>query len=177
LPPPLTEKGASVPTIGLALTLVFACGAAGKLACAFIGARIGVVATVFLTEALTTVAILALLLLPLDAGLLLLPVIGVLKGSVELGVSVLIVGKCAVPNGRSTFLVDHLKRPTFTAPGQSVYLHAHGNSVAGHAFAERRGLNFRGVVIDHLRDLTVLRTRAEGSRCADRWLRVNEYTP
>ena len=77
LPFLLTEKGASLPTIGLALSLVLAGGAVGKLACAFIGARIGVVATVFLTEALTTVATLALLPLPLDAVLLLLPAIGV----------------------------------------------------------------------------------------------------
>jgi MFS family permease len=77
LPFLLTEKGASLPTIGLALSLAFAGGAVGKPACAFIGARIGVVATVFLTEALTTVATLALLPLPLDAVLLLLPAIGV----------------------------------------------------------------------------------------------------
>ena len=53
LPFVLTTKGASLPTIGLALTLVFAGGAAGKLVCAFIGARIGTVATVWLTEGLT----------------------------------------------------------------------------------------------------------------------------
>ena len=39
LPFVLTEKGASLQTIGLAMTLIFAGGAAGKLACAFIGAR------------------------------------------------------------------------------------------------------------------------------------------
>ena len=61
LPFLLTQKGASIPTIGIALTLVFAGGAAGKLACAFIGARIGVIATVWLTEGLTTALILALL--------------------------------------------------------------------------------------------------------------------
>ena len=43
LPFLLTAKGASLPTIGLALTLVFVGGAAGKLVCAWIGARIGVV--------------------------------------------------------------------------------------------------------------------------------------
>ena len=53
LPFLLTAKGASLPTVGLALTLVFAGGAAGKLVCAFIGARIGVIATVWLTEGLT----------------------------------------------------------------------------------------------------------------------------
>ncbi len=54
LPFVLIAKGASLPTVGLALTLVFAGGAAGKLVCAFIGARIGVIATVCLTEGLTT---------------------------------------------------------------------------------------------------------------------------
>ena len=61
LPFVLTEKGASLPTIGLALTLVFAGGAAGKLVCAFIGARIGAIATVWLTEGLTAAVIVALL--------------------------------------------------------------------------------------------------------------------
>ena len=77
LPFLLTAKGANLPTIGLALTLVFAGGAAGKLVCAFIGARIGAIATVWLTEGLTSVAILALLPLSLEAGMLLLPLIGV----------------------------------------------------------------------------------------------------
>jgi MFS family permease len=77
LPFVLTEKGASLPTVGLALTLVFAGGAAGKLVCAFIGARIGAIATVWLTEGLTAVVIVALLPLPLEAALVLLPVIGI----------------------------------------------------------------------------------------------------
>ncbi len=77
LPFVLTEKGASLPTIGLALTLVFAGGAAGKLVCAFIGARIGAIATVWLTEGLTAAVIVALLPLPLEAALVLLPVIGI----------------------------------------------------------------------------------------------------
>src|SRR5882757_1145914 len=77
LPFVLTGKGASLPTIGLALTLVFAGGAAGKLVCAFIGARIGAIATVWLTEGLTAAVIVALLPLPLEAALVLLPVIGV----------------------------------------------------------------------------------------------------
>jgi MFS transporter, FSR family, fosmidomycin resistance protein len=77
LPFVLTEKGASLPTVGLALTLVFAGGAAGKLVCAFIGARIGAIATVWLTEGLTAVVIVALLPLPLEAALVLLPLIGI----------------------------------------------------------------------------------------------------
>ena len=65
LPFVLTAKGASLQTVGLALTLVFAGGAAGKLVCAFIGARIGVVATVWLTETVTALGIMVLLPLPL----------------------------------------------------------------------------------------------------------------
>ena len=77
LPFLLTAKGAALPTIGLALTLVFLGGAFGKLACAWIGARIGVVATVWLTEGFTALGILALLPLPLEFALVLLPAIGV----------------------------------------------------------------------------------------------------
>jgi MFS family permease len=77
LPFVLTGKGASLPTIGFALTLVFAGGAAGKLVCAYIGARIGAVATVWLTETVTALGIVALLPLSLDAALILLPVVGV----------------------------------------------------------------------------------------------------
>jgi len=77
LPFVLTAKGASLQMVGLALTLVFAGGAAGKLVCAFIGARIGAVATVWLTETVTAAGILALLPLPLGAALILLPVVGI----------------------------------------------------------------------------------------------------
>lgn len=77
LPFVLKDKGASVQTVGLALTLVFAGGAAGKLACAFIGARIGAIGTVWLTEGCTAAAILALLPLPLEGALALLPLLGI----------------------------------------------------------------------------------------------------
>jgi len=77
LPFVLTAKGAGLPAIGIAMTLVFAGGAAGKLVCAFIGARIGSTATVCVTEALTAILILAILPLPLEAAMLLLPLIGV----------------------------------------------------------------------------------------------------
>jgi MFS family permease len=77
LPFVLTAKGASLPIIGFALTLVFTGGAAGKLACAFIGARIGVVATVWLTEAATALGIVVLLKVPLDAALVMLPLVGI----------------------------------------------------------------------------------------------------
>jgi MFS family permease len=77
LPFVLTQKGASVQTVGLALTLIFAGGAAGKLACTFIGARIGAIGTVWLTEGLTAAGILTLIPLPLAAALALLPFIGI----------------------------------------------------------------------------------------------------
>ena len=77
LPFVLIAKGGGVQTVGLSLTLVFAGGAAGKLVCAFIGARIGTIATVWLTEAVTALGIVALLPLSLGAAMLLLPVVGV----------------------------------------------------------------------------------------------------
>jgi len=77
LPFVLTEKGASLQTVGLAMTLIFAGGAAGKLACAFVGARIGAIGTVWLTEGLTAAGILLLVQLPLQAALIVLPLIGI----------------------------------------------------------------------------------------------------
>jgi MFS transporter, FSR family, fosmidomycin resistance protein len=77
LPFVLTAKGASVPMIGLALTAVFVGGAAGKLVCGFIGARIGAIPTVWLTEGLTAPLIVSLLPLQLYPALVLLPFIGI----------------------------------------------------------------------------------------------------
>jgi len=77
LPFLLQAKGASIAQIGLGLTLVFAGGAAGKLVCGYLGARLGVLATVILTEGTTAAGILALLPMPLDLGFILLPVIGI----------------------------------------------------------------------------------------------------
>jgi MFS family permease len=73
----LAAKGASVGTLGVSLTLVFAGGAAGKLVCGFLGARLGVVATVVVTEGLTAAGILAILPAPLPLALALLPALGV----------------------------------------------------------------------------------------------------
>ena len=77
LPFVLTAKGASVPVVGFALTLVFTGGAVGKLVCAFLGARIGAIPTVWLTEGATAVGIAALLPLGLAGALVLLPFIGI----------------------------------------------------------------------------------------------------
>jgi FSR family fosmidomycin resistance protein-like MFS transporter len=76
LPFLLQMKGADLPTIGVALTLVFAGGAAGKLVCGWLGQRLGVVSATWLTEGLTAAGILVLLPLPLFAGLAVLPLIG-----------------------------------------------------------------------------------------------------
>jgi FSR family fosmidomycin resistance protein-like MFS transporter len=76
LPFLLKIKGADLPMIGIALTLIFTGGGAGKLVCGWLGARFGVVRATFVTEGLTAAGILLLLPLPLTAGLAVLPVIG-----------------------------------------------------------------------------------------------------
>ncbi|MCI0545948.1 MAG: MFS transporter [Candidatus Rokubacteria bacterium] len=77
LPFLLIAKGATVQTVGLALMLLFAGGASGKLACGALAERIGIIRTVVLTEATTGLGILLLLGLPLSACLPLLPVVGI----------------------------------------------------------------------------------------------------
>jgi FSR family fosmidomycin resistance protein-like MFS transporter len=77
LPFVLREKGGAAPAIGLALTLIFAGGAAGKLACGLMAAKFGVLRTVLLTEFATAAGIVLLNPLPLDAALACLPLIGI----------------------------------------------------------------------------------------------------
>jgi FSR family fosmidomycin resistance protein-like MFS transporter len=77
LPFLLQRKGADLPTIGIALTLIFTGGATGKLVCGWLGTRLGVVRATWLTEGMTAAGILILLPLPLYAGLVVLPLIGV----------------------------------------------------------------------------------------------------
>ena len=77
LPFVLRAKDATTPTIGLALTLIFAGGAVGKLACGWLGARLGVLRTVLLTELATALGIVAIGPLPLYGALACLPVIGI----------------------------------------------------------------------------------------------------
>jgi MFS family permease len=78
LPFLLKNKGADLPTIGLALSLLFAGGAAGKLVMGWLGARLGVVLSVVATEGATTALILAILPLSLTPALILLPLVGVM---------------------------------------------------------------------------------------------------
>ena len=77
LPFLLQAKGASLTTIALALSLVLAGGAAGKLVCGYLGARLGVLTTVLLTEGSTAAGMVALLALPLDVVLIVLPLVGI----------------------------------------------------------------------------------------------------
>jgi MFS family permease len=78
LPFLLQAKGASIPASGLALTLVFIGGAAGKFVCGWLGGRVGTLRTVLLTEGGTAVCILAVLVLPLAPTFMLLPLLGVM---------------------------------------------------------------------------------------------------
>jgi MFS transporter, FSR family, fosmidomycin resistance protein len=81
----LIGKGASVATAGFALTLLFVGGALGKLACAHIGARFGIIGAIVITEVLTGAGMLAVLWLPLTPTLVLLPLVGlVLNGTSSL---------------------------------------------------------------------------------------------
>ena len=76
LPFLLQAKGASVPTVGVALALVG--GAAGKFVCGWLGARAGVLPTVLATEGGTAACIAGVLALPLVPLFVLLPVLGVM---------------------------------------------------------------------------------------------------
>jgi MFS family permease len=78
LPFLLAAKGAATASAGLALSLVFAGGACGKLAFGFLGARLGVTQTVIATKAATAVLVLAVLALPLLGVLAALPLLGVM---------------------------------------------------------------------------------------------------
>src|ERR1700733_13474777 len=77
LPFVLRAKDATTPTIGLALTLIFAGGAVGKLACGWLGARLGGLRTVLRTELATALGTVAFGPLPLLGALACLPLIGV----------------------------------------------------------------------------------------------------
>jgi FSR family fosmidomycin resistance protein-like MFS transporter len=78
LPFLLQDKGATLPMIGLGLALVFMGGAVGKFACGWLGARHGLLAVVLATEGGSAAAIVCVLLSPLAATLLVLPVLGLM---------------------------------------------------------------------------------------------------
>jgi MFS family permease len=76
LPFLIIGKGASIATGGFALTLTFVGGAAGKLVYSHL-ARFGIVNTICVTKLWTAAGMLAILFLPLEAALFVLPVFGV----------------------------------------------------------------------------------------------------
>ncbi|MGY2161076.1 MFS transporter [Pseudomonas tolaasii] len=76
LPFLLQAKGAGTAGIGLALTMLFIGGAFGKLLCGYLGVRIGMMKTVWLTETSTALLIVAAVYLPLTGLMLMLPVLG-----------------------------------------------------------------------------------------------------
>lgn len=77
LPFLIHARGGGSPTVGIALALLFIGGAFGKATCGWLGERLGVVATVMLTEAATALLIAATLFTPLAPTLVLLPLLGV----------------------------------------------------------------------------------------------------
>ncbi|CAG4919637.1 MFS transporter [Paraburkholderia gardini] len=78
LPFLLRAKGVSSPMMGSALALVFIGGAAGKFACGWLGARMGVTGTVLVTEGGTAALIIAVMFCPLPLTMVLLPLLGVM---------------------------------------------------------------------------------------------------
>jgi MFS transporter, FSR family, fosmidomycin resistance protein len=72
LPFLMTEKGLDAAQVSFLLTLVFAFGAAGKLGCGMLADRFGNVGVIVITEAVTALAILAVI--PVDP-LMLIPVL------------------------------------------------------------------------------------------------------
>ncbi|MCL1985868.1 MAG: MFS transporter [Betaproteobacteria bacterium] len=78
LPFLLLGKGADMTTLGIALSLIFAGGAAGKLLCGIIAARAGAIKTIIITESATALLICAMVPLPLWGALCLCPFLGVI---------------------------------------------------------------------------------------------------
>ncbi|MBR8379498.1 MFS transporter [Burkholderia cenocepacia] len=78
LPFLLKAKGVSPQLLGTALALVFIGGAAGKFMCGWLGARLGMVRTVLLTEGGTAACIIAVMYLPLAPTMVLLPILGMM---------------------------------------------------------------------------------------------------
>lgn len=70
------QKGIQPKSVGFALSLLFIGGAAGKFMCAALAERIGVIATVVITECITGIGILILSILPLRYLYFFLPVLG-----------------------------------------------------------------------------------------------------
>ncbi len=70
------QKGIQVESVGFALSIMFIGGAAGKFVCGALAERIGIIATVMITEAITGCGILLITVLPLPYIYLFLPILG-----------------------------------------------------------------------------------------------------
>lgn len=77
LPFLLLAKGASLQTLGLALSLIFAGGALGKFLCGILAERLGIIRTIIVTELATAAAIGVILASPVNTAMVLLPILGV----------------------------------------------------------------------------------------------------
>src|SRR5204863_7705236 len=73
----LMAEGLGVGGVGLAFALVFAGGATGKFVCGVVADRVGVIRTVVITEAATTVLILTVVAAPLPIALAVLIPLGI----------------------------------------------------------------------------------------------------
>jgi MFS transporter, FSR family, fosmidomycin resistance protein len=76
LPFLLKSKGTGSAGIGVALSLLFVGGAFGKLLCGYLGARIGMTKTVWISESATALLIAFAVWLPLSGLLAVLPLLG-----------------------------------------------------------------------------------------------------
>ena len=108
LPFLLIGKGAAVTTAGFALTLVFIGGAAGKLACGWIGNWLGNVATIVICQTLASIGLVVILLLPLHLSLIVLPFLGLVLN----GVTTIIYG--SVPDYAAPERRTHLLSVVYT---------------------------------------------------------------
>ena len=77
LPFVLMGKGASASLVGLALALIFAGGAIGKLACGVLADRVGILRTLVLTEVATAGILIAAVQTQLTVTLALMPMLGI----------------------------------------------------------------------------------------------------
>ncbi len=70
------QKGIQAESVGFALSIIFIGGAAGKFVCGALAERIGITATVVITEAITGCGILLITVLPLPYIYFFLPILG-----------------------------------------------------------------------------------------------------
>lgn len=109
LPFLLQGKGAGSAGIGIALSLLFVGGAFGKLACGYLGARIGMMKTVWITEFSTAFLIVLVLWLPFKGMMVVLPFLGLALN----GTSSVLYG--AVPELAGSEKRDHAFALFYTA--------------------------------------------------------------